>query len=142
MTTHRLSLITTFGALAALAALSSCSGERGDSAASSEWRPERASVARHITSAHRFVISPDEEAHLRVENRDGMIHASFRDDVLEELGPERALHSFGWKGNPELVSRHEYLFFLDALHAYLVMYAPKWDGGENPARQTTEVATN
>jgi len=126
-------------ALLALLAVS-CSSERRDPTAAADWRPERASVARHITSAHQFTIAPSEEAHLRVENQEGMILATFRDDVLEELDPDRALHSFGWKGNPELISRHEYLYFLEALHAYLVLYAPKWDGGENPARQGPEVA--
>lgn len=137
---RRLQLVLPALALAVLSV--SCGGERRDPTAAADWRPERASMARHITSGHHFTIADSEEAHLRVENQEGMILATFREDVLDELDPDRALHSFGWQGNPELISRHEYLFFLEALHAYLVLYAPKWDGGENPARSGPEVAGN
>lgn len=113
--------------------LLSCSGEKKeDPTAAADWRPEEASVAKHITSVHHFVISPAPESHLRVD-RDpatGKIVGEFRKDVLEILGGEKALYVMGWDANPQLSSRHEYLFFLEALHAYLVLNHPEWDGGE------------
>lgn len=113
--------------------VASCSGERKvDPTAAADWRPEDASVAKHITSVHHFVISPAPESHLRVD-RDpatGKIVGEFRKDVLEILGGEKALYVMGWDANPQLSSRHEYLFFLEALHAYLVLNHPEWDGGE------------
>lgn len=113
--------------------LFSCSGEKKeDPTAAADWRPEDASVAKHITSVHHFVISPAPESHLRVD-RDpatGKIVGEFRKDVLEILGGEKALYVMGWDANPQLSSRHEYLFFLEALHAYLVLNHPEWDGGE------------
>ena len=55
---------------------------------------------------------------------------TFREDVFDELGGEKALFILGWEQNPQEVSRQEYLFFLEALHAYLVLNHPQWDGGE------------
>lgn len=113
--------------------LASCSGEKkADPTASADWRPEEASVAKHITSVHHFVISTAPESHLRVDRdpETGKIVGEFRKDVLETLGGEKALYVMGWDANPQLSSRHEYLFFLEALHAYLVLNHPEWDGGE------------
>ncbi|MDF1849740.1 MAG: hypothetical protein P1U85_02820 [Verrucomicrobiales bacterium] len=119
-----LSLIT-------LTLLVSCGkGEKEDSVSKSDWLPENASVAKHITDVHGFVISPAEDSHLQVTKEEKKITARFRDDVLEELGGEKALYILGWDENPFTVSRHEYLYFLEALHAYLVLNAPQWDGGE------------
>lgn len=113
--------------------LASCSGgKKADPTAASDWRPENASVARHITSVHHFVIGTVAESHLRVEldPATGKVMGEFRKDVLEILGGEKALYILGWDANPHLSSRHEYLFFLEALHAYLVLNHPEWDGGE------------
>ncbi len=126
----------------------SCSGEKApDPTESANWHPEEASVAKHITSVHHFVISTDPAAHLRVDKdpATGKIVGEFRKDVLETLGGEKALFVLGWDGNPHTSSRHEYLFFLEALHAYLVLNHPEWDGGEadpNPANETTETGRN
>lgn len=63
-----------------------------------------------------FQISPEPGAHLRVEKDPesgrivGRIVGRFRDDVLETLGGEKALH------------------------AYLVLNHPEWDGGEGGLR--------
>ena len=127
--------------------LAACSGEKkADPTAAADWRPEDASVARHITSVHHFVIADSPEAHLRVarESASGKIVGEFRKDVLEILGGEKALYILGWEGNPHTSSRHEYLFFLEALHAYLVMNHPEWDGGESsaPATAPAPVATD
>lgn len=116
-----------------VASLISCGKKKDDPTAAADWRPESASVARHITTVHGFKISPVENSHLHVVKDDAGITCTFREDVLEELGNEKALYILGWKENPETLSRFEYLFFLDALHAYLVLNAPSWDGGENPA---------
>lgn len=113
--------------------LASCSGERKeDPTAAADWRPEEASVAKHITSLHHFVISSAPGSHLRVDRDEasGKIVGEFRKDVLEILGGGKALYVMGWDTNPQLSSRHEYLFFLEALHAYLVLNHPEWDGGE------------
>ncbi|MCB1205475.1 MAG: hypothetical protein KDN18_14535 [Verrucomicrobiae bacterium] len=113
--------------------LASCTGKKkADPTASADWRPENASVARHITSVHHFVISPAPESHLRVELDPvtGKVRGEFRKDVLEILGGEKALYILGWDANPHQAARHEYLFFLEALHAYLVLNHPEWDGGE------------
>ena len=113
--------------------LASCSGERKvDPTAAADWRPEDASVAKHITSVHHFVISTSPESHLRVDREpaSGKIVGEFRKDVLETLGGEKALYVMGWDTNPQVSSRHEYLFFLEALHAYLVLNHPEWDGDE------------
>lgn len=122
--------------------LASCSGGKGDSTAAANWLPEDASVARHITSVHHFVISPAGEAHLRVgkDPDTGKITGEFRKDVLETLGGEKALYILGLSGNPSQVSRHEYLFFLEALHAYLVLNHPEWDGGEGRPETAAEAA--
>jgi len=122
---------------------SSCSGERKtDPTAAADWRPEDASVAKHITSVHHFTIGNSPGAHLRVD-RDaatGKIVGEFRKDVLETLGGEKALYILGWDANPQTSSRHEYLFFLDALHAYLVLHHPQWDGGEGAETLETAAA--
>jgi hypothetical protein len=113
--------------------MASCSSERkSDPTKDANWRPEEASVAKHITSVHHFVISTSPEAHLRVDRdpETGKVVGEFRKDVLETLGGEKALFVVGWESNPQLSSRHEYLFFLEALHAYLVLNHPQWDGGE------------
>ncbi len=123
--------------------LASCSGGgKTDSTAAVDWLPEDASVARHITSVHHFVIGPAEEAHLRVgkDPATGKITGEFRKDVLETLGGEKALYVLGLSGNPSEVSRHEYLFFLEALHAYLVLNHPEWDGGEGGSEAPAEAA--
>jgi hypothetical protein len=129
--------------LAAIALLlGACSKEKkSDPTAAADWRPENASVARHISSVHHFVISPDPAAHLRVEKdaESGRIVGRFRDDVLETLGGEKALFVLGWDANPHESSRHEYLFFLEALHAYLVLNHPQWDGGEGAPAAGTEL---
>ncbi len=113
----------------------SCSGEKTaevDPTTAADWLPENASVARHISSVHHFIISPDENAHLRVtiDPATGKIIGQFRKDVVETLGGDKALYILGWDSNPYTSARHEYLFFLDALHAYLVLNHPEWDGGE------------
>lgn len=113
-----------------------CSGGKtGDPTAAADWHPKDASVARHITSVHGFTIGPAPESHLRVDKdpATGKIVGEFRKDVLETLGGEKALYILGWDGNPHDASRHEYLFFLEALHAYLVLNHPEWDGGEGAA---------
>jgi len=120
---------------AMLVPLGGCTGQAenetsGKPGVPEEWRPEDASVARHITDVHGFVISPAPDSHLRVTRENGEILAEFREDVLQELGGEKALFILGWDGNPQRSSRFDYLFFLDALHAYLVLNAPKWDAGE------------
>lgn len=116
--------------LLTLSLFASCGkGPDGDDT-KAEWLPENASVAKHITDVHGFVISPAEDSHLQVTKEEKKITARFRDDVLKELGGEKALYILGWDENPFTVSRHEYLYFLEALHAYLVLNAPKWDGGE------------
>lgn len=125
--------------------LASCSGEKkADPTAASDWRPENASVARHITSVHHFVISPAPESHLRVEldPESGKVMGEFRKDVLETLGGEKALYILGWDANPHRASRHEYLFFLEALHAYLVLNHPEWDGGEGESPKPSADAGN
>lgn len=124
--------------------LASCSGEKTpkeDPTAAADWKPENASVARHITSVHHFVISPDENAHLRVtlDPASGKIVGEFRKDVAETLGGEKALYVLGWDSNPYTSARHEYLFFLDALHAYLVLNHPEWDGGEGGSTPATNL---
>jgi hypothetical protein len=123
----------------------SCSGEKkADPTAGADWRPEDASVARHITAVHHFVISPEPTAHLQV-TRDpvnGKIVGKFRDDVFKTLGGEKALYILGWDGNPHSSSRHEYLFFLEALHAYLVLNHPEWDGGEGESQKAAPAATD
>lgn len=112
--------------------LGACTEKKEDPTAAADWRPEDASVAKHITSVHHFVISTSPEAHLRVDRdaETGKIVGEFRKDVLETMGGEKALYVMGWDSNPQLSSRHEYLFFLEALHAYLVLNHPEWDGGE------------
>lgn len=127
-----MNLIHRLGLLFFMGVLSACTEKKDDPTAAVDWRPEEASVARHITSVHHFMINPSPEAHLRVD-RDpvsGKIVGEFREDVLATLGGEKALYVMGWDGNPQLSSRHEYLFFLEALHAYLVLNHPEWDGGE------------
>ena len=57
----------------------------------------------------------------------------------EELGGEKALFILGWEDNPQSQTRHEHLLFLEALHAYLVMNAPKRDGGEGGRRMQSRV---
>lgn len=114
---------------AAILSLCACS-KKEDPTKAANWLPEDASVARHITDVHGFTINGEEGAHLRVEKVDRDIVATFRDDVLEELGGEKALFVFSWETNPQTITRAEYLYFLEALHAYLVLNAPKWDGGE------------
>ena len=121
--------------------LASCSSEKkADPTAAADWRPEEASVAKHITAVHHFVISSAATSHLRVD-RDpatGKIVCEFRKDVLEILGGEKALYVLGWEKNPQISSRHEYLFFLEALHAYLVLNHPQWDGGESESATPKE----
>lgn len=122
----------------------SCSGEKkADPTAAADWLPEDASVARHITSVHHFVISPEPTAHLQVtkDPESGKIIGKLRDDVLVTLGGEKALYILGWEGNPHTSSRHEYLFFLEALHAYLVLNHPEWDGGEGDAKPAAPAPT-
>ncbi len=122
--------------LLAACLVASCSGgKREDPTAAPGWRPEEASTARHITNAHHFTIGPAPGSHLRVDKdpATGRIVGEFREDVIETLGGSRALYILGWEGNPHQSSRHEYLFFLEALHAYLVLNHPEWDGGEGAA---------
>lgn len=119
----------TLSLIAASLAFASCT-RKEDPTAAADWHPRDASVARHITDVHGFTINANEGAHLRVEKVDRDIVATFREDVLEELGGEKALFVFSWEQNPPEISRAEYLYFLEALHAYLVLNAPKWDGGE------------
>ena len=108
-------------------------GKKKNPTAAADWHPQNASVARHITDVHGFKISEEEDSHLKVEKLERKIVATFREDVLEELGGEKALFVFAWEQNPQEISRAEYLYFLEALHAYLVLKAPKWDAGENKA---------
>jgi hypothetical protein len=117
--------------------LASCSGgKKEDPTAAADWRPEDASVAKHISSVHHFMIGTEANAHLRVDKdpTTGKIIGEFRKDVLETLGGEKALFVLGWDANPQTSSRHEYLFFLEALHAYLVLNHPEWDGGEGESK--------
>lgn len=121
-----------------------CSGEKKkneDPTTAADWVHENASVARHITSVHHFVISPGENSHLRVtlDPASGKIVGEFRRDVVETLGGEKALYVLGWDSNPYTSTRHEYLFFLDALHAYLVLNHPEWDGGEGNSAPATNL---
>ena len=109
--------------------LGACS-KKEDPTNAADWHPQDASVARHITSVHGFTITGEEGSHLKVEKDERKIVATFRDDVLKELGGEKALFVFAWETNPQEISKAEYLYFLEALHAYLVINAPKWDGGE------------
>lgn len=104
--------------------------EKEDPTNAVDWHPKDASVARHITSVHGFTITGDEGAHLKVSKVERTITCEFREDVLKELGGEKALFVFSWETNPQDISKPEYLYFLEALHAYLVINAPKWDGGE------------
>lgn len=122
-------LIPLFAILVA-GTLVSCSQKKEDPTAAADWLPEKASVARHITSVHGFVIENREDAHMRVEMSEKKVTCTFREDVFDELGGEKALFILGWEQNPQEVSRQEYLFFLEALHAYLVLNHPQWDGGE------------
>ncbi|MEM7601519.1 MAG: hypothetical protein AAF357_08905 [Verrucomicrobiota bacterium] len=117
------------------ALLCACS-KKADPTAAADWMPENASVARHITDVHGFTINGNDGAHLKVEKIDRDIVGTFRDDVLEELGGEKALFVFSWEQNPQAISRAEYLYFLEALHAYLVLNAPKWDGGEGASSKS------
>ncbi len=121
--------------LAACLFVSCSGGKKEDPTAAADWHPKDASVAKHITSVHHFLIGPAPESHLRVDKDPdtGKIVGEFREDVLEILGGEKALFVLGWDGNPHHASRHEYLFFLEALHAYLVLNHPEWDGGEGKA---------
>ncbi|MEM6278487.1 MAG: hypothetical protein AAF733_03340 [Verrucomicrobiota bacterium] len=115
--------------------------KKKNATASADWHPQNASVARHITDVHGFTISEEEGSHLKVEKIDRKIVATFREDVLEELGGEKALFVFAWEQNPQTISRPEYLYFLEALHAYLVLNAPKWDGGEGKSSKKAEEMT-
>lgn len=102
-----------------------------DPEAEARWQPGDATVAKHITSVHGFTIGGAEDAFLHVEKTEtGKVNAHFRDEILKDLGGEQALTVFGWTANPMEISKAEYLYFLEALHAYLVLKAPKWDGGE------------
>lgn len=121
--------LLTFSLIAASLTFGACT-RKEDPTAAADWQPQDASVARHITDVHGFTINSNEGAHLKVEKSDRDIVATFRDDVLTELGGEKALYVFSWEQNPQAISRAEYLYFLEALHAYLVLNAPKWDGGE------------
>lgn len=121
--------LLTCSLIATTLVLGACS-KKEDPTKAADWRPENASVARHITDVHGFTINANDGAHLKVEKIDRDIVATFRDDVLVELGGEKALFVFSWEQNPQAISRAEYLYFLEALHAYLVLNAPKWDGGE------------
>ncbi|MCG8600011.1 MAG: hypothetical protein MI807_07715 [Verrucomicrobiales bacterium] len=120
--------------LSVVLTLGACTGKK-EKEVPEDWHPEQASVARHITSVHGFTISEKENSHLRVEKVDKKIVATFREDVLKDLGGEKALYVFAWEQNPQTVSRAEYLYFLEALHAYLVLNAPKWDGGEGASTE-------
>lgn len=122
--------------------LGACSkAKKGDPTQAADWRPENASVARHITSVHHFRIAPDKGSHMQVERdaESGRVICKFRDDVLETLGGEKALFVLGWDDNPHESSRHEYLFFLEALHAFLVLNHPQWDGGEGESRTGSDL---
>lgn len=121
--------LLTCSLIAAALTLGACS-KKEDPTKAANWLPENASVARHITDVHGFTINGTDSAHLKVEKIEREIVATFRDDVLAELGGEKALFVFSWEQNPQAISRAEYLYFLEALHAYLVLNAPKWDGGE------------
>lgn len=68
--------------------------------------------------------------HVDMNPATGRIVGEFRKGVLETLGCEKALYVLSRDTNPRLRSRHEYLFFLDALHTYLVLNHPQWVGGE------------
>lgn len=126
-------IILTLLLILPFALLVSCNSPIEKEEYSSDWHPQDASVARHITTVHGFTISEAEDSHLKVDREeDGSVTAKFRDDVLAELGGERAMMILGWDNNPMTTPRDEYLYFLEALHAYLVLNAPKWDGGEGP----------
>ncbi|MEM1442275.1 MAG: hypothetical protein AAGF67_08035 [Verrucomicrobiota bacterium] len=132
--------LLTFSLLTLALSLGAC-GKKKNPTASADWHPQDASVARHITDVHGFTISEEEGSHLKVEKIEKKIVATFRDDVLEELGGEKALFVFAFEQNPQTISRPEYLYFLEALHAYLVLNAPKWDGGEGKGSKKTEKMT-
>jgi hypothetical protein len=121
--------LLTFPLIALALTLGACS-KKEDPTNAADWHPQDASVARHISDVHGFTITGEEGAHLKVEKIDRDIVATFREDVLRELGGEKALFVFSWETNPQTISKAEYLYFLEALHAYLVLNAPKWDGGE------------
>lgn len=115
--------------LVATLTLGACS-KKEDPTNAVDWHPQDASVARHISDVHGFMINGEEGAHLKVSKVERNIVCEFRPDVLKELGGEKALFVFSWETNPQEISKPEYLYFLEALHAYLVINAPKWDGGE------------
>jgi hypothetical protein len=106
------------------------SAATGDGASNEkrEWLPETVSMARHIASVHSFPIGSGEDDYLRVEKVGNSIKAEFRADILEKLGGTKSLFALGWQSNPQLCSKSEYLFSLDALHALLAMNASEWRG--------------
>ncbi|MDF1825781.1 MAG: hypothetical protein P1U68_14130 [Verrucomicrobiales bacterium] len=116
--------------LIAMALTLGACAKKEDPSDAADWHPQDASVARHISSVHGFMITGDEGAHLKVSKEERKITCEFREDVLKDLGGEKALFVFSWETNPQEISKAEYLYFLEALHAYLVINAPKWDGGE------------
>lgn len=132
---------TLFILLPAALLLGACMDKTKTTETSSDWHPQNASVARHITTVHGFKISEEEGSHLRVTKTDGKVVATFREDALEILGGDKALFVFGMSENSESISKSDYLYFLEALHAYLVMNAPRWDGGENGNRKAIAETT-
>lgn len=100
-----------------------------DDTLSASWVPEGVTMAKHISSVHDFVIGSQEDAFLKVSKTDdGKINAALRPDILEKLGGEKVMFVIGWESNPSVMSRSDYLFFLEALHGYLAFSAPEWRG--------------
>lgn len=131
----RLSLYL-FLAVAGSISFTSCSKEAfarlGEPPRSKElpenWKPEEVTMAKHISGVHAFSIGPEPGSHLRVTRQENEIIAEFRPDVLEKLGSQKALFILGWESNPQTCTRSDYLFFLEGLHAMLVMSAAEWRG--------------
>jgi hypothetical protein len=81
-------------------------------------------MARHIHTAHGVLIGTNTAADVLVFKTNDMIRVVFNPQFLQRTGQD-CLTVMSFPKSEKTLSKSDYLNFLDQLHAYLTMTAPR-----------------
>ena len=84
------------------------------------WDPSDVFMSRHIRTAHGVILRNDVGADIMVQRKDKKVSIVFTERFIKKAG-EDIVWVLGLGGVECVMSRKEYLSFLNKLHAYLTV---------------------
>lgn len=97
---------------------------------SDKWSPSNAFMAQHIERVHHVVFDEGfgADVDITVRYEEGQVWVLFNEDILKETNNEITEY-LNFEGREQYMSQEDYIFFLNKLHAYLLMKEGKTSDG-------------